>query len=93
MSCSFHCNEIIEWFICDVTDGNRSLAVPTVMTVWFGLSTMAEVQTETALNSIRFGFGYNGAILGAVCLVLCIMMNIDKYIEDIQRDLEAKRIK
>ncbi len=58
-----------------------------------GYDGMAEVQTETAINSIRFGFGYNGAIIAAVCLVLCIMMNIDKYIVDIQRDLEAKRIK
>ena len=40
---------------------------------------------------IRFGFGYSGAIIAVVCLALCFMMNIDKYIVTIQHDLEAKR--
>lgn len=56
-----------------------------------GYDGTAAVQTESAVNMIRFGYGYNGAIISAICLVLCIMMNIDKYIKDIQRDLEAKR--
>ncbi len=51
----------------------------------------AEVQTESALASIRFGYGYFGAILSLVVLALCIIMNIDKHIDQIQRDLEAKR--
>lgn len=68
-------------------------ALGTWIIAFGGYDGMAEVQTQAALNSIRFGFGYNGAIIGAICLVLCIMMNIDKYIVDIQRDLEAKRIK
>lgn len=56
-----------------------------------GYDGLAAVQTEAAINSIRFGFGYNGAIIGGICLVLCLMMNIDKYMKDIQKDLEAKR--
>lgn len=57
-----------------------------------GYDGMAAVQTESAVNSIRFGFGYNGAIISVICLILCLMMNIDKHIDDIQRDLEAKRV-
>lgn len=56
-----------------------------------GYDGTAAVQTQAAVNSIRFGYGYNGAIIGAICLVLCFMMNIDKYIKEIQKDLEAKR--
>lgn len=56
-----------------------------------GYDGMAAVQSESAVNMIRFGYGYNGAIIAAICLVLCIMMNIDKYIDTIQKDLEAKR--
>lgn len=56
-----------------------------------GYDGMAAVQSESAVSAIRFAYGYNGAIIAAICLVLCIMMNIDKYIKDIQRDLEAKR--
>lgn len=50
----------------------------------------AAVQAQSAVNAIRFGYGYNGAILGAVCLVICFLMNIDKYIGQIQKDLQAK---
>ncbi len=56
-----------------------------------GYDGTAAVQTEAAVNSIRFGYGYNGAIIAGICLVLCFMMNIDKYIDTIQKDLEAKR--
>lgn len=56
-----------------------------------GYDGTAAVQTEAAVNSIRFGYGYNGAIISGICLILCCMMNIDKYIKDIQEDLEAKR--
>ncbi len=51
----------------------------------------AEVQTEAALASIRFRYGYFGAILSLVVFALCIIMNIDKNIGQIQRDLEAKK--
>lgn len=57
-----------------------------------GYDGTAAVQTESAVSAIRFAYGYNGAIIGVICLVLCIMMNIDKYIKEIQRDLEEKRI-
>lgn len=56
-----------------------------------GYDGMAAVQTDSAISMIRFGFGYNGAIISAICLILCVMMNIDKYIDKIQKDLEAKR--
>ena len=51
----------------------------------------AAVQPASAVTMIRFGFGYSGAIIAVICLVLCFMMNIDKYIVAIQNDLEAKR--
>lgn len=56
-----------------------------------GYDGTAAVQTEAAVNSIRFGFGYNGAIIGAICLLLCVLMNIDRYIGQMEHDLEAKR--
>lgn len=31
-----------------------------------------------------------GTIVAVVCLVLCIMLNVDKYIKEIQWDLEKK---
>ena len=42
------------------------------------------------MNSIKFAFGYSGAIFSVIVLILCIMMNLDKYIKQIQADLEAK---
>jgi GPH family glycoside/pentoside/hexuronide:cation symporter len=51
----------------------------------------AEVQTASAISAIRFGFSYLGAIISAICLVLIILMNIDKDIDKIQHDLQAKR--
>jgi GPH family glycoside/pentoside/hexuronide:cation symporter len=51
----------------------------------------AEVQSASAIASIRFGFSYLGAIISAICLVLIILMNIDKDIDTIQHDLQAKR--
>ncbi|MCC8064003.1 MAG: glycoside-pentoside-hexuronide (GPH):cation symporter [Clostridiales bacterium] len=48
------------------------------------------VQPDSAVSAIRFGFGNMGAIIAVVLLILCILMNIDKYIDDIQRDLTAK---
>ena len=56
-----------------------------------GYDGTAAVQPASAVTMIRFGFGYNGAIIAVICLVLCFMMNIDKYIVAIQNDLEAKR--
>ena len=53
----------------------------------------AEKQTQSALDAIGFGFGYMGVIVAALCLVLCIMLNVDKHIKQIQEDLEAKHSK
>ncbi|MBR1622683.1 MAG: MFS transporter [Pseudobutyrivibrio sp.] len=55
-----------------------------------GYDGMAAEQTQKAISSIRFGFGYNGAIISLICLGLCFAMNIDKYIVQIQTDLEKK---
>lgn len=52
--------------------------------------TAPDMQPASAINAIRFEVGYLGAIISAVCLVLIILMNIDKYIKQIQKDLEAK---
>lgn len=57
-----------------------------------GYDGTAVVQSASAIASIRFGFGYCGAIISGICLLLCFLMNIDKYIKEIQSDLEAKRI-
>lgn len=56
-----------------------------------GYDGTAAVQSASAVNMIRFGFGYNGAIISGICLILCVMMNIDRYIVQIQTDLENKR--
>ena len=55
-----------------------------------GYDGMAAEQTQKAISSIRFGFGFNGAIISLICLGLCFAMNIDKYIVQIQTDLEKK---
>jgi GPH family glycoside/pentoside/hexuronide:cation symporter len=51
----------------------------------------AETQTASAVSAIRFGFSYLGAICAAICLVLILLMNIDKDIKNIEKDLQAKR--
>ncbi len=55
-----------------------------------GYDGTAAVQSASALNAIRFGFGYFGAILAVVCLLIIFAMNIDKHIKQIQIDLEMK---
>lgn len=50
-------------------------------------------QPESAINMIRFGYGYLGAVIGVIILILCVMMNIDKHLPEIQKTLEAKRVK
>lgn len=50
----------------------------------------AEVQSASAIASIKFAFGYLGAIIGAICLILVLLLNIDKNIDQIQKDLKAK---
>ena len=55
-----------------------------------GYDGTAAVQTEKAIASIKFAFGYSAAICSVLVLILCIMMNLDKYLPQIQKDLEAK---
>lgn len=52
--------------------------------------TAPDMQPASAISAIKFEIGYLGAIISAVCLVLIILMNIDKHIKQIQADLEAK---
>lgn len=66
-------------------------AVCTWILAFGGYDGTAEVQSASAVASIRFGFGYFGAVLAAVCLVIILVMNIDKYIGQIQKDLQEKR--
>lgn len=47
-------------------------------------------QPASAIASIKFAFGYFGAIVSAIVLVLIVLMNIDKNIKEIQADLEKK---
>jgi AraC-like DNA-binding protein len=61
--------------------------------------TQAEVADKFYFSSVYFskyfkrctGMSYLGAIISAICLVLIILMNIDKDIDTIQHDLQAKR--
>ncbi len=50
----------------------------------------AEVQTESALASIRFAFSYFGAILAVLLLIVCFLFDIDKHMDKIHADLEVK---
>lgn len=50
----------------------------------------AAVQTETANVAIRFGFGYLSVIFSLICLVIILVMNLDKDMDQIQKDLMAK---
>lgn len=55
-------------------------------------STEAVTQPASAVAAIKFGYGYFGAIIAAICLVIIFAMNIDKNIKQIQSDLQAKRV-
>lgn len=55
-----------------------------------GYDGMAAVQADSAISAIRFGFGYASVILSAICLIIILMMNVDKDIEQIQKVLMAK---
>lgn len=50
----------------------------------------AEVQTASAIASIKFAFGYMGVITMVICLILVLLLNLDKYMPQIQKDLKAK---
>mgnify|MGYP002672636862 CR=1 FL=1 len=55
-----------------------------------GYDGLAATQSASAISSIQFGFGYASVILSAICLVIILLMNIDKDIDQIQKDLMAK---
>lgn len=55
-----------------------------------GYDGLAEVQTQKALDTITFGFGYFGAVMSLVTLVIVLLMNIDKYLPEIEKTLKAK---
>ncbi|MCD8123933.1 MAG: glycoside-pentoside-hexuronide (GPH):cation symporter [Lachnospiraceae bacterium] len=48
------------------------------------------VQAASAVSAIRFGFGFLNAIIAAVVLVLCLMMDVDKYMDQVSADLTVK---
>lgn len=50
----------------------------------------AEVQSASAISAIRFAFSYYGGILCVALLVVCLLFDIDKYMETVHKDLEAK---
>ena len=66
------------------------LAMGSWIIAFGGYDGTAAVQTEAAVNAIKFAFGYSAAIVSVIVLILCIMMNLDKYLPQIQHDLEAK---
>lgn len=53
----------------------------------------AATQTDSALSAIRFAFSYYGGILCVGLLVVCLLFDIDKHMETVHRDLEAKNAK
>lgn len=66
-------------------------AVCTWILAFGGYDGTVAVQSASAVASIKFAYGYLGAIVAGVCLLIILAMNIDKHIKDIQKDLEAKR--
>lgn len=66
-------------------------AVLTWILAFGGYDGTQAVQSASAIASVKFGYGYLGALVAAGCLILILLMNIDKNIEQIQRDLQAKR--
>lgn len=65
-------------------------AVGTWVLTFGGYEGTKAVQSASAVSAIRFGFGYLSVILSAVCLVIILMMNLDKDIDQIQTDLMKK---
>lgn len=80
---------------CSVSFGMKvGLGLGSAVVAWVlshgGYVGTAAVQSAEAVSSIRFGFGYLSAILSVVCLVLTVIMNLDKNMEKIQSDLVEK---
>lgn len=66
------------------------LAIGSWILAFGGYDGTAAVQSAAAVNAIKFGFGYFNAICSVVCLIILLFMNIDKDIEQIQKDLQRK---
>lgn len=80
---------------CCVSFGMKvGLGLGSAATTWVlaygGYAGTAAVQSMAAESAIRFGFGYLSAVLSAVCLILAVVMDLDKDIEKIQADLMRK---
>jgi len=65
-------------------------AVGTWVLAYGGYEGTAAIQSGYAVSAIRFGFGYLSVILSVICLVIILLMNLDKDINQIQRDLMVK---
>lgn len=50
----------------------------------------ASTQTPGALFSIRVAFGFSGAVLAALLLIICAFSNLDKYSAEIQEALKER---
>jgi GPH family glycoside/pentoside/hexuronide:cation symporter len=72
------------------------IGLGSVVCTWYlalgGYQATAEVHSKSVINMISFGYGYSGAIFALAGLILCLLMNIDKDIATIQRDLQAKHV-
>ena len=55
-----------------------------------GYDGTAAVQSASAIASIKFAFGWLGVIDAAVCLILVLLLNLDKYMPEVQAVLKAK---
>lgn len=65
-------------------------AVGTWVLTFGGYEGTAAIQSASAISAIRFGFGYLSVILSAVCLIIILLMNLDKDMNQIQKELIAK---
>lgn len=63
---------------------------------WCGYDAMAAVQSEMAVNGIRFSFSWLGAIISAALFFCILFMNVEKYIPQMRAEAgmgEAKQQK
>lgn len=66
-------------------------AVFTWILAFGGYDGTAAVQSSSAVAAVKFGYGYFGIIIAVACFVLVSLINIDKNIEQIQKELQEKR--
>lgn len=48
----------------------------------------ATVQSTSAIFAIKFSFGYLGAIFSAILIVICLLMDVEKYNKEIHEAIE-----